>query len=179
MKGMVFQEFMNMVEEQFGFDMVDELIDTTNPLSGGAYTSVGTYPMSELAEMVQALSDRLDTPVPDLLRAFGEYLFPRLANGHPRVMEGIEDPFDLMETIEQHVHVEVRKLYDDARPPLFLTSRNGPDHLTLTYHSDRHLEDLAEGLIRGCLAHFKVMADIQRKSLENGSEQFTIIRMAP
>lgn len=165
-----------MVEDQHGLDMVDELIEATLPASGGAYTSVGTYPMKELAAMVEELAQRLQVPVPDLLRAFGEYLFPKLAHGHPRVMEGVTDPFDLMETIEQHVHVEVRKLYDDARPPLFLTSREGRDHLTLTYHSERRLQDLAEGLILGCLAHFNVQAQVRRKALEDGSEQFILMR---
>jgi len=166
-----------MVQAEYGMDMVDELIDATEPDSGGAYTSVGTYPMKELTAMVVELGQRVDTPVPDLLRTFGAFLFPRLADGHPRVMEGVTDPLDLMETIEKHVHVEVRKLYEDARPPLFIATREGPHRLTLTYHSDRGLQDLAEGLIHGCLAHFSVKAEVSRQPLDDGSERFTIDRL--
>ena len=36
MKGMIFLEFLTMVEKSFGLDMVDDLIDSTNPESDGA-----------------------------------------------------------------------------------------------------------------------------------------------
>ncbi len=43
MKGVVFTEFIEMVEDQFSADMVDDIIDDAQPPSGGAYTAVGTY----------------------------------------------------------------------------------------------------------------------------------------
>jgi len=36
MKGIVFSEFISMVETVFSEDMVDDLIDATNPASGGS-----------------------------------------------------------------------------------------------------------------------------------------------
>lgn len=43
MKGIVFTEFVDMVEAQFSADMVDDILDDAAPASGGAYTAVGTY----------------------------------------------------------------------------------------------------------------------------------------
>ena len=54
MKGMVFTEFLEMVESTFSADMVDDIIDDSAPPSGGAYTSVGTYDHQELVGMVTA-----------------------------------------------------------------------------------------------------------------------------
>ena len=176
MKGMIFLEFLTMVEKKFGMDMVDDLIDSTNPPSGGAYTNVGSYPMTELVAMVQELSVRLETPVPDLLKAYGHYLFARLVEGHPKIIQGTVDALDFMESIERHIHVEVRKLYPDAHPPKFNVNRIDKDTLEMHYISDRKLQDVAEGLMRGCLEYFKVEASIARESLENGIEKFTISR---
>ena len=54
MKGMVFTEFLEMVESTFSADMVAAIIDDSAPPSGGAYTSVGTYDHQELVGMVTA-----------------------------------------------------------------------------------------------------------------------------
>lgn len=74
MKGIVFTEFMGMVEQRWGMDMVDDLIDATNPRSKGAYTGVGTYELGELVAYVVELSRRINVPVPDLVKAFGTFL---------------------------------------------------------------------------------------------------------
>lgn len=42
MKGIVFTEFMEMVEQKFGFDMVDTLIAKANLPHDGLYVSGGT-----------------------------------------------------------------------------------------------------------------------------------------
>ena len=83
MKGVVFTEFLDMVEQRFSPDMVDDIIEDANLPSGGAYTAVGTYPHDEMVALVVALSARSGAAVPDLLRAFGEYLFGRFVQGYP------------------------------------------------------------------------------------------------
>ena len=52
-----------------------------------------------------------EIPIPDLLKAYGEHLFGYLAKAHAGIMDGLDDPFELLAQLEQHVHVEVRKLY--------------------------------------------------------------------
>ena len=42
MLGIVFTEFIEMVEETFGADMADDIIDDADIESAGAFTSVGT-----------------------------------------------------------------------------------------------------------------------------------------
>ncbi|MCX7200840.1 MAG: hypothetical protein NTV17_00650 [Burkholderiales bacterium] len=41
MKGMIFTEFLELVERTYSPEMADDLIDASNLPSGGAYTSVG------------------------------------------------------------------------------------------------------------------------------------------
>jgi hypothetical protein len=178
MKGMIFTEFMDMVEEAFGLEMADLLIDETQPSSGGAYTSVGTYPLEELVAMLQVLSRESKTPIPQLLTAYGKRLFAKLGSAHPAIMAHVSDPLDFLESIEHTIHVEVRKLYPDAELPTFEIERKSPDILEMRYRSSRHLEDLAEGLIHGCLAYFEVPATVAREAQADSSVLFRIERSA-
>ena len=43
MKGVIFTEFLELVEKKFGLAMVDKIIGQSNLASEGIYTSVGTY----------------------------------------------------------------------------------------------------------------------------------------
>lgn len=162
MKGIVFTEFMDMVEQSWGIDMVDDLIDATNPASNGAYTSVGTYDLSELVAFVVELSRRLDAPVPSLVKAFGVFLAGSFVKKFPIFFTKATSTFDVLREVDRHIHVEVKKLYPDAELPVFHYRDCGVDKLELTYESTRNLPDLAEGLIEGCAIHFNESLCVER-----------------
>lgn len=176
MKGMVFTEFLEMVETKFSADMVDDIIDDANPASGGAYTSVGTYSHEELVDMVVALSNRTQIPVPVLVRTFGEHVFGVFARSFQQFFEGVPDALTFLSGIEDIIHAQVIKLYPDAQLPKFDCVRDG-NQLTMIYHSDRHLADLAEGLIMGCGQHFGDNLTIQRDELNELSTRFIVTKV--
>ncbi len=165
MKGMVFTEFIDMVEQRFSPDLMDEVIEAAAPPNGGAYTAVGQYDHHELVKMVVELSARTGVAVPDLVRTFGEYLFGRFHQGYPHLFAGMGSAFQMLSSIESIIHPEVRKLYPDARPPRFDIGGDGVNVLEMTYRSDRHFGDLAEGLIRACIAHFDERISLVRETL--------------
>lgn len=177
MKGIIFTEFVEMVEKTFGFDMIDTIIDKCDLESGGQYTAVGTYDHGEMAQLVTALSEEVKTPVPDLLKAYGTYLFPRFAVHYPKFFENAKDGLDFLEHVESYIHTEVRKLYPNADLPRFLSDRENEHLLRLTYISNKHLQDVAEGLIVGCLNHFSETAGVEREDVADGV-LFTIRRQA-
>lgn len=174
MKGVVFTSFLEMVEESHGLDMVDDIIDASELPSGGSYTAVGTYDHTEIVALVVALSAKTGVAVPELLKAFGEHLFSILISSYPQFGAHLTSSLDMFESIENYIHVEVRKLYPDAELPTFKCDRIAPDKLKMIYQSSRHFEDLCEGLIRGALKHFAETAEITRTPLEGTGELFEI-----
>jgi len=181
MKGVVFTEFLELVENNFGLDIADRIIDQAELSTGGAYTSVGTYDHSELVQLVVGLSAETNTPPATLVRAFGEYLFGRFAIGYPQFFTGITSTFDFLESIEDVIHVEVRKLYPDAELPTFAYQRTA-DQLVMTYRSKRAFADLAEGLIHACTQHFGEPIDIERENLDAAdgtAARFTLTAKQP
>ncbi|HBR92854.1 MAG TPA: hypothetical protein DEA90_01670, partial [Opitutae bacterium] len=67
MKGMVFTNFLEMVEERYGIDMVDTIIDASDLPSNGAYTAVGTYPHTEMVSLLISLEKETGVTVSELL----------------------------------------------------------------------------------------------------------------
>lgn len=178
MKGLVFTEFLDFVEEVAGDEVVDHMICEADPPSGGVYTSAGRYEFSEMAALVGALSNILGQPGPILIRAFGRHLFGRLVAQHPHFLHGVQDPLDFLETVEGKIHVEVLKLYPDAELPSLKTRRVGPDKLDIEYVSCRPLGELCLGLIDGCAAHFHTPLEVSSAPRESGL-RIAVRRRAP
>jgi hypothetical protein len=171
MKGMVFTEFLEMVENKFGYEMVDDLLETTDLPSGGSYTAVGTYDHSEIVKLVVNLSEKSGIEIPILLHTFGKYLFGQFAKGYKHFFAQSKNSFDFLGGIENYIHVEVRKLYPDAELPRFEIKRVSDSELSMVYFSDRAMSDFAHGLIDGCGEHYGESLTINRTFInENGSE---------
>lgn len=166
MKGIVFREFLEMVEETFGMDVADRIVEESELPSGGAYTSVATYDHREILTLVGKLHEQTQIPVPDLVRAFGRYMFQRFVVLYPAFFVGVPSAFAFLQRIDGIIHVEVRKLYPDAELPTFDCEPLGSDRLAMTYRSQRPFAELAEGLIQGCAEHYKEPISIERQDLE-------------
>ena len=170
MKGVVFTEFLEMVETRFSPEMVEEMLSGCSLASGGVYTSIGTYEHSELVALVVDLSRRTGTPVPGLVHAFGRHLLHRFTVGFPGFFTSAADTFEFLERVEGYVHIEVRKLYPDAELPTFECRRLAPDTLEMTYRSGRGLSDLAHGLIEACAEHYHEAVTIAVEDLSGGAK---------
>lgn len=169
MKGIVFTAFIQYVEDTFGGVVVEEMISGCDLATDGAYTSVGTYDHGEIVQMIVQLGKLSDREASGLVKDFGYHLFGTLVAGYPAVVKDVKDSFGLVATIDNHIHVEVRKLYPDADLPSFSHEYRGPDVLRLLYKSERGLADLAEGLLLGCFDHFQEEVELQREDLSEGA----------
>ena len=170
MKGVVFTEFLDFVEQQTNYDVVDEMIERADTPSGGVYSATGKYEFEEMASLVTNLSQIIDQPVPVLLRAFGKYLMGRFYEFYPQFFVTESDSLSLLEKVENHVHVEVKKLYPDAELPTLDVTRKGPHDVVVRYISCRPLGDLCIGLIEGCADHFGEALELSVVKMDDGLE---------
>lgn len=152
-KGIVFREFAELVASRHGEAVWDAMVQEVAVPSAGAYTTVGTYPFEELAALLRALSRHTGVGQAELLQSFGEHLFGALARRYPFAVAGHADLFPFLMSIDGVVHVEVRKLYPEAELPTFHV-RVSDGVLTMEYRSARPLAALAQGLLRGAIAHW-------------------------
>ncbi len=161
MKGIVFTEFTEMIENEFGLSMLDEIIETSNLPSKGIYTSVGTYSHHEMVIMLTKFSELTKIPIPEALRMFGSRLFNSFFNQYPDFFNHNQHVFGFLESVEHHIHVEVLKLYPDAQLPHFICTQIDQKTFLMEYHSDKHMEWLAVGLIEGALKQFNETGEVK------------------
>ncbi len=161
MKGVIFTNFLEMVDDVFSPEVTEQIIEKADVPSGASYTSVGAYDHGEILALVTQLSEITGENVPTLVRAFGKYLFHALGKAHPEYVKDVENTFQLLHRVHNHIHVEVRKLYPDAELPTIACEEDEAG-LTVTYHSDRPFADVAEGLIAGCIDHFGEAIDFSK-----------------
>ena len=180
MKGIVFTEFLDMVDSAFSPAVADRIIEMAAPPNAGAYTAVGNYEAAEMVNLIQALAEVSGTPVQDLIYAFGRYFLGRLATMHSDYFREAGSTFSLLESIEGHIHVDVRKLDPLAELPSFDCDRPDADRLVMDYSSPRGLAKLAEGLISACIEHYGEDIDLQVESQsEDGTKaRFVLERRA-
>ena len=178
MKGIVFTEFLELVESTFGLEVVDEIIEKSELPSQGAYTSIGTYAFSEMLSLITNLSEKTNMSVDELLHVYGLHFFSVIQRDYPGILNTYSGPMDLLSSVESHIHVEVRKIYPDAELPRFEIAERNSSSLTLIYHSSRSMYAFALGLMEKAFEHYGQKAKISFTKLNSsGSEvKFVILR---
>ncbi|QCE41518.1 heme NO-binding domain-containing protein [Psychroserpens sp. NJDZ02] len=171
MKGIVFTEFLELVEEKFGLEMVDNIILSSDLESEGAYTAVGTYSFSEMLQLLQHLSANTGISIDNLLLVYAEHFFSVIEKSYPGLLATYKDPIEMISSIENHIHVEVRKIYPDAELPTFVVEEKSENDLTVIYKSSRAMHHFGLGLMNKTFEHFNATATIElQKIKEDGTE---------
>lgn len=179
MKGIVFTEFLELVEDKFGLEMVDHIILESNLPSEGAYTSIGTYEFSEMMSLLTNLSKNTSISKDNLLRTFAEHFFGVIETNYSELLNQYKDPLDLLSSIENHIHVEVKKLYPEAELPTFEVLSKTDSELVMMYNSSRAMYSFGLGLMHKTFEHFNKRAVIDfQKIKEDGTEVKFMIRMS-
>ncbi len=154
MKGVVFTEFYEFVEDQYSPVVLQKIINGAELESQGVYTATGTYPFCEMGALVGSAMKESGLPVATLLKAFGRHLLTYFVTSNPHHFAEANNTFDFLHFVEDHIHVDVRKLYPDAELPTFEMIDHTDKKFVMIYKSSRGLGDLCEGLIEGCLEHY-------------------------
>lgn len=154
MKGVVFTEFLDFVESSYGIEMVDHLLSNGDLPSGGSYTAVGTYDASELVALVVGMSEKTGQPVPELIKKYGNHLFRFFVRTQKATLGKVQSTEQLLASVDNRIHVEVRKLYPDAELPTIGFEELSEYESKVIYQSQRPFADLAEGLIEEAIKHF-------------------------
>ncbi len=154
MKGIIFKHFESFVVENFGDEVFEDILDSTEVVTDGPFVGPGTYPDEDLFALVGTAIGMLNISLADALYAFGVYLFDKLAAAAPIFIESSKDLRSFLLTIHSVIHVEVRKLFPGAETPNFSYEEPADDQLVMHYTSNRKLCPLVRGLLDGAAKSF-------------------------
>lgn len=153
MKGIILSEFVEFIEQELGEDTAQKIINDSNIASEGAYSRVGLYDYHELIQLLTQTVAETATEANILLERFSDHLFGVFKRDYSLFFEGVGSAAAMLKQIDDHIHVEVQKLYPDAELPSFSYTQDG-SILTLSYTSPRPLAAVARSLVGACLKFF-------------------------
>lgn len=165
MKGIIFTEFLDIVENQFGLETCQQMLDRAN--DSGIYTSVGSYDHRQLVKLILALSDITTISAAQLQQTYGRLVFPHLLNILPIPHLENSDTFSFIEQVERHIHTEVKKLYPDTSPPQFHFIDKTHSTMTMDYFSARCMGYVCMGLLEGCAEYFQQSLEITMQPMDS------------
>lgn len=152
MKGIVFNLAEEVLTRAHGADAWDAVIAAASV--EGSYTALGSYPDTDLTQLVGAAGRLLGVDEQSILCSVGEGAMPMLAERYPHFFTPHLDAISFILTLNDIIHPEVLKLYPGASVPTFAFERPRPDLLLLGYDSPRRLCALAEGFVLGAARHY-------------------------
>lgn len=174
MKGVVFDLLRDMVEENYGLEGWNTILEKSG--SDGMYLSPQSYSDQEMMSLVKATNEYTGIEIPMLLSAFGQFMAKEFYNRFPSFYDNCDDIIEFLLSVDRIVHGEVLKFYPDANLPSFKYEKSEANQLTMIYHSSRKLCHLAEGLILGSAAHYKKAINIEHDvCMHHGDERCHII----
>ena len=151
MRGLLFTEFLSFAEGVFEIDVLEDAIEAADLPSGGAYASTGHYPYQELVDIIAHLPMDSVGGVEAGMQAFGQWLAGRFKSSYRHFFERHTDAISFLDSIDDHIHVEVRKLYPQAVPPRVKINQVDSETVLVSYESHRPFATVALGLTIGSL----------------------------
>lgn len=155
MKGVVFNLMEKYIEKNLGDGRYEEIMERCTLTTKVPFVGPGTYPDEDLMTIVAETIKMGGIPLPETLRSFGRFCFYKLSEKYPCFVSPYTHPKPFLKSVESIIHVEVKKLYEDAMPPAFTYFDSAPDRLVIQYKSGRRLCQFMEGLIEGVAGHYQ------------------------
>lgn len=177
MKGIVFVKFNEFIEELWGDEFWDTLLDEADLPSEGIYTSVGTYDDQELFTLIQLVVEKKNISSKDAQFAFGKWVFKELYNVAPAGAHDFKDVFEFLHAVQDFIHVEVKKLNPDALLPEFEFLSETASTLSFKYLSPRKLCFFCEGIVHGLAEHTGQQITVSQPECEHEGDNRCVIEV--
>lgn len=175
MKGVIFNLVEEVVRSERGDDAWDDIVESAGV--SGAYTSLGSYPDSDLVDLADSVAAHVGTDTGSVIRHVGHQGIEILAGRYPEFFAPHDDLRSFLLTLNEIIHPEVRRLYPGAHVPEFVYLVVSDDVLELTYTSERGRCDLAEGLIMGAGQHYGERVHVEQPRCQQRGDDSCLLRV--
>ena len=79
MKGVIFNYLEEFITENWGEEKYEEILGECPLKTKEPFVGPGTYPDTDLLAIVSKTVEKLGITLPDALRSFGKFCFPKLS----------------------------------------------------------------------------------------------------
>lgn len=160
MKGIIFVELMNFMDERFGADFTERVVERAGLPNEAAFTTIGNYPSEYAGTLVASASGLADADAAGLCEAFGRYLFQRFEVRFPHLLKRYGSSRELLDHVQSHIHEEVKVIYPGATPPS-VTTQECEEGFVVAYRSHRAFAHIAYGLVQQCIVFYSEQSRVE------------------
>lgn len=160
MKGLLFTELLEMVEEDFGYNTANDIVLRSNLSSGGIYTASRSYHRAEMSVLFEQLHQQTMVPFEQLSAAFGRRLCQRIAQVYPQHKNYVNRIFTMISK--------------RGATPVFQYVSTGEDSLTVLYNPQANTDCLTDGMIKGYLDCLRQVSNAGETIFSDGRRKFVV-----
>ena len=162
MYGLVNKAVEDLVVSNHGGEVWDR-IRTEAGATDAAFISMDPYPDELTFRLVGAASEVLETPVPDLLHAFGRYWMLYTAReGYADLLDASGSSFFEFVANLDGLHTRLSLAFPELRPPSFVCQQLDERTARLEYFSERAgLQPMVVGLLQGLGERFGLVIEVE------------------
>lgn len=158
MKGLLFTELLEMVEEDYGYTVANSMLLKADLPSGGIYSPARIYHWHELNTMMAHLHQQTRVPIDLLAKSFGRHLCRRILIAHPQQKNYINRIFAL--------------ITKKSEAPVFRHISSDDKSLTLLYNPAVTGHCFTNSVIKGYLEHLQRLSRVSETILPDGTKQY-------
>lgn len=175
MKGVVFNIFESFIVENFSEEAWEEVLEQSN-IDDDVFVGPKTYDDATFLALVTTAVKLKGLDFSQAVRLFGKYSFSMLRSKMITLVDQFQTPEELLLNLDGIIHVEVRKLLENANPPKFEVRRVN-DALELKYYSTRNLCIFLEGLLDGLAAHYNMKVKYEQTTCTHRGDEFCTFKI--
>ena len=149
MKGIINKGIQDLVEEQFGADAWEKILEMAG-CKELFFAISRDYPFESTINLVRAVSEYSGMPMEQVMEEYGRYIVPRtLKENYPTYFTLCGNSSREFLLNMDRVHESVTRSIHGANPPRFDFDELPDGKILMHYRSNRKLCDLLKGLIKG------------------------------
>jgi hypothetical protein len=153
MKGIVFVNFNEFINELWGDEFWDNLLNEAELPSGGVYTTFGTYDDQKLFTLICLGVDKKNIYVKYAQFVSVKWAFREFYSFAPAGVHNFTDVFESAHTVQSFIHLEADKLDTDTLPPKSMFLSETPKKILSHYQSAGKLCFLCEDILPSPATH--------------------------
>ena len=171
MKGFFFTKFLELLEEDYGLEMVGKIINEATLKSQGIFDPLGTYSNSEMAQLLQCLSKNTGVSINNLLLLYEKYFFTDIEKKYQSLIATSAVPNQMISRIEDNIQTMVKEIYPDVELP-FLKINKKTDKEPIIKLKFRKPPYFRLDLMNKTFKYFNLKASLVQQKVKADNQEF-------
>ncbi len=177
MIGVVFVQFVRMMETRYGLETTEKVFDVADLESGGAYTSYGDYSVKEFFTLAHTLAAIVKKDPNDIFFEYGESIQMHVMTEMPTYFDENDSALEFFKKLGKENIGKSGALPPDLELPRPEVHIVDDDNIEVIYYPREVYPPVACGVVHAIMRHYDIDAELDQVETEVGGEACVLFRI--